>query len=81
MRETFRLIIKQDLLRTLEQLAIPILMIWGTKDPITPLWIAQKAHRIKPESELIIIPNERHMVSVTQPKEFVNHVRSFLNTI
>ncbi len=93
MRATFRLIIKQDLLPALQSLTIPTLMIWGEKDIITPLWIARKAVKILNNchsersrgissiNKLIIIPNERHMVAVNQPQEFVDYVRSFLNAL
>lgn len=81
MRQTFRLVVKEDLLPALQSISIPLLMIWGGNDAITPVWIAQKAHKIKPESQLIIIEGERHMVPVDQPGKFVNGVITFLEAV
>lgn len=81
MRNTFRNIVNQDLKGLLPDISIPTLIIWGTDDQITPVWIGKKmAHDISC-SVLKLIPNARHGVPWTHPEEFTIALNNFLQTV
>jgi pimeloyl-ACP methyl ester carboxylesterase len=59
----------------LENIQIPLLMIWGEDDQITPQW------NDWPESARVeIIPNAGHLCYIEQPETFNQIVLSFLLT-
>ncbi len=78
MRETFKLIVKEDLLVPMKAVHVPCLLVWGGLDQITPVWIAQKMKSTIAKSKLIIIPEKDHGVPFKEPEVFVSHIESFL---
>ena len=44
MRETFKLIVQEELLSAMGQVRAPCLLVWGALDQITPVWIAKKMY-------------------------------------
>ncbi len=44
----------------LKSLKIPVVVLWGEKDTITPLWQGQMIHKLKKGSKLIILRNMDH---------------------
>lgn len=81
MRETFKRIVQEDLVASMEAISIPTLLIWGELDIIVPPSIAERMHRVIEGSELIIIPDSDHGVSFKEPKRFVHHVKRFLESL
>jgi pimeloyl-ACP methyl ester carboxylesterase len=45
----------------LPELKMPVLIVWGEEDRITPLSQAEKMHRLVPQSELVVIPGCGHL--------------------
>lgn len=45
----------------LPQLKMPVLIVWGSLDQITPLELGEKMHRLIPQSELAVIPGCGHL--------------------
>lgn len=81
MRETFKRIVREDLVASMEAVSIPTLLIWGELDIIVPPSIAERMHRVIEGSELVIIPDSDHGVSFKEPKRFVHHLQKFLDTV
>lgn len=81
MRETFKLIVQEELTSAMQQVRVPCLLVWGALDSITPLWIAKKMHTIIKNSELIIIPDRDHGVPFKDPNTFVTNIEDFLRTL
>lgn len=79
MQDTFKNIVKEEPAKYLAKIKIPTLLIWGENDQITPLWIGQKMESVIPNAKLVVIPNSRHGVPWTNPKEFVDAIIRFLN--
>jgi pimeloyl-ACP methyl ester carboxylesterase len=48
----------------LPQLKMPVLIVWGAEDRITPLSQGEKMHRLVPQSKLEIIPGCGHLAPV-----------------
>jgi pimeloyl-ACP methyl ester carboxylesterase len=45
----------------LPHLKMPVLIVWGSEDHITPLHLGEKMHRLVPDSELDVIPGCGHL--------------------
>jgi pimeloyl-ACP methyl ester carboxylesterase len=48
----------------LPQLKMPVLIVWGAEDRITPLHLGEKMHRLVPQSALDVIPGCGHLAPV-----------------
>jgi len=62
-------------LTALDQL--PVLLIWGAKDPVIPLHHGETAAEIIPNSELVVFPRIGHEPHVEDPGRFAQLLRDF----
>ncbi|MDP1722625.1 MAG: alpha/beta hydrolase [Candidatus Gottesmanbacteria bacterium] len=81
MRETFKRIVREDLVSSMEAIKIPTLLLWGEYDIIVPLSIAERMHRVIVDSELLVIPEANHGVPYKQSEEFASYVTRFLGKL
>lgn len=78
MKETFKNIVKENLEPYLTQINNQTLLLWGREDKIIPINIAQKMQELIKDSRLVVIPDARHGLPWTHPKEFADEVEKFL---
>lgn len=78
MRQTFVKVISQDLTPYLPRIQQPTLLLWGTEDTETPLWMGQEMERSIPDAALIPLEGGTHFAYVEQPARFNAIVRKFL---
>lgn len=64
----------------LPKLAMPVLLIWGQKDEITPVDQGQTIHRLIPQSELDVIPDCGHLAPRQCTKQIGPDVVGFLQS-
>jgi pimeloyl-ACP methyl ester carboxylesterase len=57
---------------------VPVLIVWGARDPIIPARHGEDAHRALPGSELSIFEGSGHMPQVEEPGRFVAVLERFL---
>jgi pimeloyl-ACP methyl ester carboxylesterase len=62
----------------LASLAVPTLILHGADDPLLPVAVAERAHRLIPGSRLEIIPNCAHLAPLDQPEAVSRALRAFL---
>lgn len=72
MRETFKIIINEDLAISMRKLTVPTRLIWGKNDTITPVTTAYRMKKCIPNAKLLIIPHAGHSVVYQQPKLFLH---------
>jgi pimeloyl-ACP methyl ester carboxylesterase len=58
---------------------VPVLIIWGARDPIIPMRHGEEAHRMLPGSQLEIFDGAGHMPQLEQPDRFVAVLERFLS--
>jgi pimeloyl-ACP methyl ester carboxylesterase len=68
-----------DLTKELAAVGTPVLLVWGADDPLFPLGIARRAHRVLPGSALAVIKGAGHTPQAEHPHEFNQVVASFLD--
>lgn len=66
-----------DLVPELHTLNIPVVIICGQFDIVTPESM-QYATQYIPLAQLVIIEDSAHMVQIEKPKEFIDAIRSFI---
>jgi pimeloyl-ACP methyl ester carboxylesterase len=59
--------------------ALPLLIIWGDRDPIIPVEHAREAHRVLPSSRLEILEDVGHVPQLESPGSFIAALERFLD--
>ncbi len=57
---------------------VPVLIVWGARDPIIPVRHGEEAHEALPGSQLEIFEGAGHMPQVEQPVRFIAVLERFL---
>ncbi len=57
---------------------LPVLIIWGARDPIIPVHHAEQAHEAIPGSRLEIFDGVGHLPQIEEPARFVSVLERFL---
>lgn len=70
MRKTFVKVITQDLSEMLSQIKAPTLLIWGSLDTATPLWMGQKMEKEIPDAGLIVFEGRTHFAFLEEARRF-----------
>lgn len=78
LKQVFKNIIGEDLVRYLKEIRIPMLLVWGENDRITPLYNINKIQKIMPWVKSIIVKNSGHKLPYENPPTFFNAIKSFL---
>ena len=69
-----------DLTRRLNELKIPVQLIWGADDPLFPVAHAARAHSLIERSRLAVIEGAGHTPQAERPEEFNRVLDRFLST-
>lgn len=78
MRETFKLIIREDLAESMKKLRIPVKLVWGELDTTVPVGIAYKMNMVIGGSKLTVINKATHRLPYENYQDFFQAVKSFL---
>lgn len=73
--------IRHNMSKDLHKITIPVCLIWGMNDTVTPPDVAVEFHNIFPNSELNWIDQCGHAPMMEQPLEFNVHLRKFLDRV
>jgi len=49
---------------------MPLVLIWGDRDTVTPLWQGEALRKLVPGSELVVLPGVGHIPYVEDPRRF-----------
>ncbi len=77
----FRLMAKSlaeaDTTEVLEQIAVPVQLVWGDADRRSPVDVAEGFASLIPGADLLLIPGAGHMSNMEQPERFSAGLRRF----
>lgn len=73
--------IRHNMAKELKKISIPVSLIWGKQDKITPPDVAEEFHELLPNSELNWIDKCGHAPMMEQPEVFNNYLEKFLDRI
>ncbi|HWD63656.1 MAG TPA: alpha/beta fold hydrolase [Solirubrobacteraceae bacterium] len=57
---------------------LPVLIVWGSRDPIIPVQHAESAHEAMPGSRLEIFDGAGHLPQIERPERFVSVLSRFM---
>ncbi len=80
MRRTFSNIVNEDLSACLAKIQAPTLLIWGTEDTETPLWMGEQMEKSIPDAGLVKLKGGSHFAYLEQLETFVAVVLYFLTS-
>jgi len=71
--------IRHNMQKDLHKIRIPVGLIWGKNDKVTPPEVAMEFHEYLPKSELVWIDKCGHAPMMEQPEEFNIALKAFLD--
>ena len=78
MRKTFVKVISEDLSPLLGELKAPTLLIWGSEDTETPLWMGRRMEERIPDAGLVIFEGKGHFAFLEEWRRFALITKQFL---
>jgi len=72
---------RNNLSKELCKVTVPVSLIWGKEDNITPAFVAQEFHELLPNSELNYIDKCGHAAMMEKPLEFNKILDDFLKKL
>lgn len=80
MKQTFINVVNTDLTESLKDIKIPVLLLWGDQDSLTPLYMGEQMNNEVPNSELKIYKGKKHGLHLTNPaklhKDIISHINA-----
>jgi pimeloyl-ACP methyl ester carboxylesterase len=73
--------IRHNMSKDIHKIKVPVCLIWGKDDKITPPDVAVEFHNLLPNSELNWVDHCGHAPMMEQPAEFNVYLRKFLESI
>ena len=73
--------IRHNMAKDLHKITIPVALIWGKNDKITPPEVALEFKELLPDAELTWIDHCGHAPMMEHPQEFNQHLKGFLEKI
>lgn len=73
--------IRHNMSKDISKITVPVCLIWGKDDKITPPDVANEFHSLLPNSELNWVDHCGHAPMMEQPAEFNAYLRKFLDRI
>lgn len=78
MKETFKLVIAEDLAPYLDKIKVKTLLLWGKDDKLTPLRDGQYMNKKIKNSQLVVFDSVGHRLPYAKPKEVAKKVSEWL---
>lgn len=73
--------LRNNLKEHLLKIRVPVMLIWGKEDKITPPFVADEFHRLLPQSELKFIEKCGHAAMMERSEEFNLILEQFLDNL
>ncbi|MBE9602156.1 alpha/beta fold hydrolase [Pedobacter sp. MC2016-24] len=73
--------IRHNMSKDLSRITIPVSLIWGKQDKVTPPEVAEEFHQLLPNSELNWVDKCGHAPMMERPEVFNEYLNTFLNRI
>lgn len=80
MKETMKIILREDQRENLKKIAIPTLLLWGEHDRYTPLDQAKLMQSALSNSQLVIFPDGKHGLPFTHAEQIKEKILWFIGS-
>lgn len=58
-------------------ITVPTLLIYGSLDASTPVYMAEKLQKLMTQAKLVVLDKENHWLQQTSPREVAHEIRNF----
>jgi pimeloyl-ACP methyl ester carboxylesterase len=65
---------RRDYSEQLRKIAIPVLLLWGDADPISPVAVGQRLAQLLPNAELVVFEGGTHDLALDRADEVAPHI-------
>ena len=65
---------RQDLAPRIREIVVPVLLLWGDADPISPVAVGRRLAELFPSAELVVFEGETHDLILERAEEVVPHI-------
>jgi pimeloyl-ACP methyl ester carboxylesterase len=65
---------REDLTERIQTIAIPVLLLWGDADPISPIAVGRRLAELFPNAELVVIAGGTHDLVQERAKDVAPHI-------
>ena len=69
---------RRDLTARIREITIPVLLLWGDADPISPVAVGRRLGELFPNSRLVVFAGGTHDLVLERADEVVHHVERHL---
>ncbi len=69
---------RRDLTARIRQIAVPVLLLWGDDDPISPVAVGRRLAELFPDSRLVVLPGGTHDLILERADEVIPHIECHL---
>src|SRR6185436_8703597 len=77
----FSRILRDDVRPLLRQLTLPVLLLWGERDPLVPLSYGRQMASLMPQARLVVIPGSGHLPMWERPEVFNRELLAFIDEV
>lgn len=81
MKAVLRKVVVENLKPVVRKIKIPILVLWGKKDRITPVVDAHYIKKILPSTKLIIFKDEDHKLPYSKPRKLAKEIDKWIKDL
>lgn len=69
---------RRDLSLQLQDVGVPVLLLWGDDDPISPVAVGERLKQLLPNAKLVVIPGGDHDVAHSHAEPVAMHIQQHL---
>jgi pimeloyl-ACP methyl ester carboxylesterase len=62
----------------LREIAVPVLLLWGDDDPISPVAVGRRLAELLPDAELVVVPGGTHDLVLERADDVLPHIERHL---
>jgi prolyl-tRNA editing enzyme YbaK/EbsC (Cys-tRNA(Pro) deacylase) len=70
---------REDLTERLREIAVPVLLLWGDADPISPLAVGQRLAGLFPDARLVVVEGGTHDLVQERAADVAPHIDAHLD--
>ncbi len=71
---------RTDFTERLREIAVPVLLLWGDADPISPVAVGRRLAELLPRAELVVFAGGTHDLVLERADEVAPHIERYLLT-
>jgi pimeloyl-ACP methyl ester carboxylesterase len=69
---------RRDLTERIREIAIPVLLLWGNADPISPVAVGRRLAELFPSAEMVVVEGGTHDLVFERADEVVPYIERHL---